>query len=804
VIKSNIHICCLSLLIALPIVNGQTPGVEFFEKKIRPVLTANCYGCHASTLKRPMAGLVLDTREGLRKVIIPGDSAGSVMVRALRYNDLRLKMPPTGKLSDAVIGDFEKWIADGAEDPRNEPPAVNAAASPRAIDFKEGRKWWAFQPVTEHLAPSVNDRKWARNKIDSFILHKLEKSGLKPSPEADPATLVRRAYLDLIGLQPSYETVQAFVNDPAPRRYEELIDRLLASPRYGERWARYWLDVARYGEDGENPNGNGYLYAWRYRDWVIDALNQDVPYDRFAKLQLAADQIPGTPRDDLRALGLLGMSPAEHKEMKLSKVVIEGLLLDEWDERLDVVSRGMLGLTVACARCHDHKFDPISSKDYYALAGVFASTAMATRPLHQMDPASEARFIWLKQRLLILGFITRTLKSTPGLDPEASKKKIAESQAELDVLEPEMAALKKRYPELALETVPPSEDDKAVQAGKSPPKPKTNPKAPFMNVVYDAGIFVDGSHPDVSTLEFHPGQARDLPVYLHGNAATPGEMAPRKFLTVLSKNPDDIFRNGSGRLELADSIFGDAAPLAARVIVNRVWGWHFDKHLVRTPSDFGSRGELPTHPELLDDLAARFMANGWSLKWLHREIMLSATYRQSSQPRAEAEKIDADNQLVWRMNPRRLDVEAYRDSLLQAAGRLNLEMYGPSLDLDASSNMRRTVYAKAGRGKMSDLHRLYDFPSPIQHSPMRTLTITPLQQLFVMNSPFLEELSATLAKSVENEPSDSAKVRSLYRKILSRDPSASELDLSLTYVHGAAIQRFAHALLSTNEEIFWP
>jgi hypothetical protein len=808
--RSNAVVCFLGLAIALRGLDAQSPTAEFFEKKIRPVLTASCYGCHASTLKKPMGGLVLDTKDGLKKggssgpVVIPGKPAQSLLLQALRYNDLRLKMPPTGKLPDSVIADFERWIATGAEDPRTEPSMLNSTPGPRAIDFNAGRRWWAFQPVTEHVVPSVTGSTWPRNKIDSFILQKLEKNGLKPSPDADPATLVRRAYLDLVGLQPSYETVQAFIHEPLPQRYEKLIDRLLASPRYGERWARYWLDVARYGEDGENPNGNGYIYAWRYRDWVIDALNQDVPYDRFAKLQLASDQMPGTPRDDLRALGLLGMSPAEHKEMKLSKVVIENLLLDEWDERLDVVSRGMLGLTVACARCHDHKFDPISSKDYYALAGVFASTSMATRPLHQIDPAAEARFIWLKQRLLILGFVTRTLNRTPGLDLEASKKKVAECQAEIDVLEPEMAAIKKRYPELALEVVPPSEEDQAAQTGKGAPKPKANPKAPFMNAVYDAGIFVDGSHPDVSTLEFHPGQARDLPVYLHGNAATPGEVAPRKFLTVLSKSPDDTFRNGSGRLELADKIFGDAASLAARVIVNRVWGWHFDKHLVRTPSDFGARGEPPTHPELLDDLAARFIAHGWSLKWLHREIMLSAAYRQSSQPRADAEKVDAENQLVWRMNPRRLDVEAYRDSLLQAAGKLNLEMYGPSLDLDAATNMRRTVYAKTGRGKMSDLFRLYDFPSPIQHSPMRTMTITPLQQLFVMNSPFLEDLSATLAKSVENEPSDTAKVRSLYRKILTRDPSASELDLSLTYVHGAPVQRFAHALLSTNEEIFWP
>jgi hypothetical protein len=808
--RSNAVVCFLGLAIALRGLDAQSPTAEFFEKKIRPVLTASCYGCHASTLKKPMGGLVLDTKDGLKKggssgpVVIPGKPAQSLLLQALRYNDLRLKMPPTGKLPDSVIADFERWIATGAEDPRTEPSMLNSTPGPRAIDFNAGRRWWAFQPVTEHVMPSVTGSTWPRNKIDSFILQKLEKNGLKPSPDADPATLVRRAYLDLVGLQPSYETVQAFIHEPSPQRYEKLSDRLLASPRYGERWARYWLDVARYGEDGENPNGNGYIYAWRYRDWVIDALNQDVPYDRFAKLQLAADQMPRTPRDDLRALGLLGMSPAEHKEMKLSKVVIENLLLDEWDERLDVVSRGMLGLTVACARCHDHKFDPISSKDYYALAGVFASTSMATRPLHQIDPAAEARFIWLKQRLLILGFVTRTLNRTPGLDLEASKKKVAECQAEIDVLEPEMAAIKKRYPELALEVVPPSEEDQAAQTGKGAPKPKANPKAPFMNAVYDAGIFVDGSHPDVSTLEFHPGQARDLPVYLHGNAATPGEVAPRKFLTVLSKSPDDTFRNGSGRLELADKIFGDAASLAARVIVNRVWGWHFDKHLVRTPSDFGARGEPPTHPELLDDLAARFIAHGWSLKWLHREIMLSAAYRQASRPRPDAAKIDPSNRLLWRMDPRRLDIEAYRDCILQATGSLDTRLGGPSTDLDQPDNKRRTVYGRISRGRINNLLQLYGFPEATMHSPGRETVTTPLQQLFVLNSPFMRAQAAALVASISNEPDDNAKVRAMYHKVLSRDPSERDLALASKYLAIGTMTDYAQALLCTNEVIFWP
>ena len=292
---------------------------------------------------------------------------------------------------------------------------------------------------------------------------------------------------------------------------------------------------------------------------------------------------------------------------------------------------------------------------------------------------------------------------------------------------------------------------------------------------------------------------------LHGNVASPGEVAPRHFLTVLSKG-DTTFKQGSGRLELADDIFADGAPLAARVIVNRVWGWHFGKPLVATPSDFGVQGEKPTHPELLDDLAARFIAHGWSLKWLHREIMLSAAYRQSSQSaRRRAKPINAGNSLLWRMNPRRLDIEAYRDTLLRAAGQLSEQMGGPSADLDAATNMRRTVYGRVSRARLNNLLRQYDFPDPMQTSSGRDLTTTSLQQLFLMNSPFIHKLAGTLAKSVEAEPDNAAKVRALYRKILARDPSAKELDLAVSYLEpGRRSTQYAQVLLSTNEEIFWP
>ncbi|MBL8206937.1 MAG: PSD1 domain-containing protein [Blastocatellia bacterium] len=819
--KLTISILFVFTLVASQL-NAQSNGNELFEKKIRPVLVDNCYACHSSKMKKPMGGLVLDTKEGLLKggvsgaAIVPGKPAESLLMRVMRYGDPMLKMPPAGQLPDAVIADFEQWISAGAPDPRTETVAANAPAKPRGIDFDKGRQWWSFQPVKAMTAPAVRQAAWTRTKIDNFILAKLEQNKLTPSPQADARTLILRAYLDLTGLKPSYEEVEAFAKDKDPRAYERLVDRLLASPRYGERWGRYWLDVARYGENGDTGgNRQAYPYAWRYRDWVIEAMNADVPYDRFIKQQLAADLMPGTSRNDLRALGYLGMAPSEWKEKKLSKELIDNLLLEEWDERVDAVGRGMLGLSVACARCHDHKFDPISQKDYYALAGVFASTSPAIRPLREIDAATETKYLAARHRVTELNGLLGFLTGEKTLDQSIAKPKAEACRAEIAALKAEMKTLQAQYPELteAVVKIGAARENAAANANannanRTPAaaakRAEEEAKAPFINAVVDAAMDSDGSYADYTPLTIKPGQARDLPVFGRGNSAAPGEIVPRHFLTVLAKNPNETFKRGSGRLELAEKILTDAAPLSARVIVNRVWGWHFGKHLVTTPSDFGDRGEKPSHPELLDDLTARFIANGWSLKWLHREIMLSSTYRQASKPRTDAAAIDEENKWLWRMQPRRLDAEAIRDSLLQAAGSLNLEMYGPSQNLDNLENTRRTVYGRIQRGGSSDILRLYDFPNPFQHSPTRNLTITPLQELFVLNSPFIKQLSSALAKAVEAETDPATRVRSLYRKILLRDPSAAESKIALSYLTSATLEQFAQVLLATNEEVFWP
>jgi hypothetical protein len=798
--------------------------IEFFERYVRPVLVERCYECHSAQARKVKGKLLLDSRAGMAKggvsgaVIVAGDVEKSRLIQAIRWTDADFAMPPKGKLTPQQIERLEQWVKMGAPDPRLDKREHAGAKEPSS---KAGRDWWAFQPAIEQVAPVVKQQGWAKKKIDFFVLQELEAKGLAPSPGADPRTLIQRVYLDLIGLRPSFEQSEAFAKNPSAEAYEQIVDKLLASPQYGERWGRYWLDVARYGEDNPTSEATNrpFPYAWRYRDWVIGAFNRDMPYDQFVKLQLAGDLIPKTPRSDLAATGFLGAGPIYHKDGRLSKDVIENLYMDDWDERVDVVTRGVLGLTVACARCHDHKFDPISTRDYYALAGVFASTLAAPRPLAEVAPEIETRFMLASQRIFYLSYLANLMRTEPGTKPKEARKKVERFTAELDRIETEIADLRKSYPTLHAHLVKLDKRPAPYDAPKAAPAPK-QPKnrgggdsnEPFFHSVFDAGLWVDGADPDLTLLDIKPGKPRDLHVLPGGNVTKPGALSPRGFLAVLAKG-EPTFQRGSGRLELADRIFTDAAPLAARVIVNRIWGWHFGKPLVDTPSDFGTQGERPSHPQLHDDLAARFIAKGWSLKWLHREIVLSAAYQQASRSRAETVKIDPANRLLWRMTPRRLDIEAYRDCILQATGSLDARMGGPSADLDnsrfpqmrsAEAGLRRTVYARISRGRTSNLLQLYGFPEATMHSPGREATITPLQQLFVMNSTFLRDRAAALADSVAKEPDMNAKVRMMYHKVLARDPSERELMLANQYLASGTMGDYAHALLCTNEVIFWP
>ena len=774
------------IAVSAGLVSAQSPQLDHFERKIRPVIVEQCEACHSSALDEPMGGLRLDSRDALRQggqsgpAVSPGQPEQSLLLKALTYKDVNLKMPPTGKLPEKVIADFRKWIADGAVDPRTTKPAETTSSETKeegpGTPIEEGRKWWAFQPLTQRPAPPTSNPDWTERKIDSFILAKLDENDLQPSPPADPRTLIRRAFFDLTGLPPTYAQVEAFAADPSPEAYAALIDTLLDSPRYGERWGRHWLDVARWAEDHPTSESTNrpHPYAWRYRDWVIEAFNRDIPYDRFIRMQFAADLLSGFEPADMRALGYIGNSPMYHKDPRLSRDVIETLASDDWDERVDAVSRGLMGLTVACARCHDHKFDPITNKDYYALAGVFASTWLVKRPIVAMDPAAADKLVWDYERLYRIKGMVGNLKELDTIAPELHPKVSAMTE-EVENLEAELA----------------------------------KDATPLTHAVVDCGVWIDGSTPTVTWIDLRPGQPRDLPIFIRGNVANTGEIVPRRFLTVLSKGAPEPFRLGSGRLELADRIVNDAAPLTARVWVNRVWGWHFGQHLVRTPSDFGTQGQRPSHPELLGDLAARFVQNGWSLKWLHREIMLSAAYRQTSRHIETAAKADPTNRWLWRYAPRRLDIESWRDAVSHVSGELNLAMGGPSDPVDTECEARRTVYSKISRGRPHAIFQLYDYPDATQHTPQRQITTTPLQQLFVLNSAWFNYQAKSLAQRVHHIKNAREKIRALYQDTLLRNPTSQELDQAITFLQSREASlgyppwpEYTQALLSTNEFIY--
>ena len=759
---------------------------DFFEAKVRPVLVEHCYSCHSEKSGKSRGGLQLDSVAALKlggdsgPVFKAGDET-SLLLQVLAHGQDAPAMPPKGKLPPRVIADLRKWVTMGAP----LPVAVEAAVKPNVEVARTGKDHWAFQPLRESPAPAVSDATWPVSKLDRYVLAKLDQLKLAPAPKADRRTLYRRLAFDLTGLPPTIEQVEAFAADSRPDAVERAVDTLLASNKFGEKWGRHWLDVARYAEDHSTNESTCRppRSPFYYRDWVIDALNADLPYPAFVRRQLAADLVPGLPPREVAALGFLGLSPVYHKEPKLAADAVAAIVADEWDERVDAITRGFLGLTVSCARCHDHKFDPVSQADYTAILGVLANTQLAERPL-KADPDGSiadaittvrARVVNLDMRLGYAREMIGTARKE-GKDP-------APFREQARVLSEQLKEAKKQ------------------EAGLY--------KGPTVNAVRDAGAFVNGDDPAWTVVDYKPGEFRDLPIFIRGNASKPGEVVQRHFLPVLSAGEPKSLRTGSGRLELADAIVTDAAPLAARVYVNRVWGWLFGRGLVGTPSNFGLAGESPSHPELLDDLATRFVANNWRTKWLVREIVLSATYRQASLHRDDFDRIDPDDRWLWRAPVKRLEVEEWRDAMLQVSGRLDPKGGGPSDNLDDTRASRRTVYGRVSRQKPSDVHRLFDLPDAKTHGEKREPTITPLQQLYFLNSPFVRRAADGVVKvAVANGATPDETVRSLYRQVLLRDPTPAETEITkrLAASSGAKGEPdwdlVAQMLLASNEFLY--
>ena len=665
-------------------------AVDFFEKKIRSVLVEKCYECHSEQAKaegKLKGGLLLDSRQATQAggdsgpSVVPRKLNESLIIEAIRYGEDSYQMPPDGKLSDAVIADFEKWISMGAPDPRDAPAAVTRH---KQIDWDRAREHWSLQPPRSSPTPDVMEAEWVQRPIDSFILAKLEDAGLQHAERAQRRTLLRRACLDLTGLPPTIEQLDEFLSDDSKDAYSKLIDRLLDSPSYGERWARHWLDVARYSEDNTNmgPHNGPYPHAWRYRDWVVQALNGDVPYDEFIVRQLATDFLPETGPEDHAALGFQGLAPSYHKEVALARLVLENRYADEWEDRVDAIGRGLLGLTLACARCHDHKYDPVTMQDYYSLASIFASCRQTTRPVipdeevAKTQPArdkvkklEEQIAAWDKQikelpkEIAELEKKLKELSTAPAAGAEVTAKEPSPEEVEADKAQQRIDEAKKLIEQA-------KEDTSKAKAEIAELKKTPGFEIPVANALTEEQVRVEEINKDRMKIVYYPNKPRDLNVFIRGDAGRLGQQVQRGFLRVFSPEDNEPYTNGSGRLELARAIASRDNPLTARVFVNRVWMHHFGVGLVDSPSNFGTTGSTPSHPKLLDDLAVRFMDNGWSLKWLHREIMLSSTYQQSSAPRSVAKfkSVDPDNRLLSHFNRQRLEAEAFRDSVLAVSG----------------------------------------------------------------------------------------------------------------------------------------
>jgi hypothetical protein len=793
---------CASCLSPPEMVAAPPEQIDFFESRIRPVLIEHCYSCHSSDAERVRGGLLLDTRDGLLQggdwgpALVPGDLEASLLIQAIRHTDPDLRMPPKGeKLDPGLIADLEAWVLMGAPDPRTGEPVTGTSPpheDPAVLSH------WAFQPVTKPAVPGVIDEAWLRNEVDAFVLAGLEAQGMKPSPEADRWVWLRRVTYDVTGLPPTPAEMHAFLADESEGAHERVVDRLLASPRYGERWGRYWLDVARYADTKGYvfQEERRYPFAHTYRDYVIDALNGDKPYDQFLLEQLAADQLELD--DDNSALAAMGFLTLGRRFLNNRHDII--------DDRIDVVFRGLQGLTVSCARCHDHKFEPIPTRDYYSLYGVFASSE---EPAEQailnrfIDPDAHAAFLEEQTRVQT-SLDQKTEEEITKYRNEIRQRRADYEQAAQDLLNnPEPDAADKLAAERNLVVQVLRRVVDALPTDVAQAEPSDDPfDLSSDDVRRWARVQIQeataGLRRQLAELEIrHPGapvramalvdktEPVDPFVFVRGNPGHRGPDVPRQFPAILSGGRGQPFQNGSGRLEMARAIANPDNPLTARVMANRIWLGYFGQGIVRTPSDFGVRTEAPPQRELLDYLAASLMENDWSLKRLHRSILLSNTYRQAADDHPEHAIRDPDNHRLWKSNRRRLDFEALRDTLLTAGGNLDLQMGGRAVEITgAEPAPRRTVYGFIDRQNLPGLFRTFDFANPDTTSPQRFTTTVPQQALYLMNNPF----ALRQARHLMNRPevtateTDGDRVRVLYQLLYQRDPDLAELGLGLRFL----------------------
>ena len=916
---------------AAPPKSPSAADLEFFESKVRPLLADRCYKCHSAKSEKVKGHLLLDSSEGWLKggdtgpAIVPGEPDKSLLIEAIRYKNPDMEMPPKTKLPEGEIDLLVRWVKMGAPAPQT---SAAPLAATRRIDIEAGRKHWAYQPIREQQPPSVNDATWPRNEIDRFILASLESQKLHPVADAEPTTLVRRVYFDLIGLPPTPEQVDAFINDASLNRYERLVDRLLASRQFGERWGRHWLDVARFGE---SLTLRGFVLsdAWRYRDYVIESFNQDRPFDRFMQEQVAGDLMPAGSVAERRrqivataflAIGNTNLEEQDKKQLEMDVV----------DEQIETTGRAFLAQTIGCARCHDHKFDPIPTADYYALAGILHSTqslehANVSKWLDMPLPVEAAEEEPLRKREAEIAALQEKIKQAKAAQAKsnpagAGVTAIASlSGIVIDDLQakrvgtwkestairpyigggyltddgdrgenktltfmpeiPENGKYEVRFAYTSATnrasnvpvTVFSADGEKTILVNEKLPPPIDGHFISLGQYGFEKGgqgfvivsnMDADG-HVTADAVQFMPAdtvvatpavangdgakkiapdatkqleaelkklvetgpkrdtvisireakEIGDTRIHIRGSVHTLGDNAPRGFLRVIAmRHPPAIPANESGRRELGEWLASPENPLPARVIANRVWHWIFGSGIVRTTDNFGTTGEQPSHPELLDFLARRLVEEHWSIKSLIRQIVLSRTYQLSTASDVKALAADPENRLLWRMNRRRLDAECIRDATLSVSGKMSPEAGGPTFKVDLKSDfgfkqtdLRRSVYLPAFRNSLPEIFEAFDFADPSVSNGRRNVSTVAPQALFMLNHPFVVEQSRFAAErllGMKEATSDEARIALAYRLTLGRSPTDAERRLAVKFVQSAddskeAWSQLFHALFAS-------
>ncbi|GEP45254.1 hypothetical protein BGE01nite_45450 [Brevifollis gellanilyticus] len=891
-------------------------ALEFFEKKVRPVLVERCFECHSTTAK-VKGGLSLDTREAIftggdsGPALVAGNPDKSLLIEAIGYKNQDMQMPPKKQLPAAEMEALVQWVKMGAPDPRTGAATAKAATG---MDLQTGRGFWSFKPLAAPATPSVKNTAWVKTPIDAFLLSQLEAKGVSPAPPADKRTLIRRATQDLTGLPATPEEVEAFLKDESTEAFSKVIERLLNSPAYGERWGRHWLDVARYADSNGMDENVAFGHAWRYRDYVVRAFNNDKPYDQFLIEQVAGDLLPAQDTADrkeaLAATGFLALGAKVLAEPDVQK-----FKYDTIDEQLDTLGKAFVGMTFGCARCHDHKFDPVTQADYFALAAIFQSTrsiadeklgaikfwyehAQATPEQLAAKKAHEAKAA--EKRKVVTAFSTKARAELKAeLHGNAAEYLTAAAQLpdDPDFADVEKLAkaskLRPRYLLTCRQYLTRKSDHpffaewRTSTTAKKPaevrthyaplfaaalkidPKAKDAPKpaaevpearaalddlAGFLaipdkdadafdaetlakvTVMMDDLMSVEDATPDPPAFMgvAESTVTRTMPIHIRGSYLTLGKEVERGFPEVMrtSFNKPVFPNKQSGRLELARWLASSDHPLTARVMVNRLWRWHFGKGIVTSTDNFGVLGDKPSHPELLDWLARVFIENGWSVKDMHRLIMKSSAYQMaSSHPSSgtassapDPAMLDPENRLLWHFNIQRLEAEQIRDSLLHVSGTLSQEIGGKTIPLrnrefvfnhtsrdhTTYETPRRALYLPIIRNHLYDMLEQFDYPDPTMPTGSRNATVVAPQALIMLNAPVVLDASANLSKRIAQDTKGGtieARLQRVYALAYNREPTLREIDRAKHFIQDSPNQEEAwnllcQSLLAANEFMY--